>query len=279
MRLSDPFVSASFAALFFSALLCLSLASTGRRQPLNYSEPNSPLPSQIKALMPATGKPFVGPVPWSVSRKTLTCVLSSCTSGSAYVASLPVLQYGETATWNDDLNTWHLSTQEHFRTGWPVQYPAATVLVVPANTPKHVKFLVDQRFSDNAFIGLRPLILANNALLDMGPNWNSELALEAAQGRNLTGNFAHSFVLHNTSKHEVYFAKKHMTDTERQSDWWACPAGSWTLFWPNDIYFSLSSNAIKWNAYRMPEATTNDFAAYVAETMMFAYLAPQAPTA
>jgi hypothetical protein len=281
LRFSDPLVSACFAAVFFSALLCLALATTGRRKASNNFPTTSQLPSMIAGLVPnlTTLKPFIGPVPWNTQRKSLSCVLPTCSSGSAYVASLPVLSYGTANAWSKDLNTWHLSTQEHFRTGWPNDYTVATVLVVPANTPDHVKFLVDERFSDNAFVGLKPLITATNELLDMGPNWNNGLVLSPPQGRNLTGNYAHSFVLHNTALHEVYFAKMQMTAASAQAraDWWACPPGSWTLFWPSDVYFSGILKTNSWLAHQLPANTTNDFAAYVAETMMYSFLAPKAP--
>jgi hypothetical protein len=274
----DPIMSAVVGTIFFSAFFCASLAGTGRRRPSNHVEPNSVLPTIIDGLMPTAGsKPFIGPVPWNVQRRQLTCQLPNCSTGSAYVVDLPVLSDPDASGWSKTINAWQLSTQEYMRTGWPFLYPVATVLNVPSDTPKNVMYLVDPHLSDNGFQGLKPMITDTNGLLDMGPNWNSGLLIESPEGRNVTGNYAHSFVLHNMSDHDVYFTKQQLEGPGSVTQWWTCRSNSWTLFWPSRPYFSFEIGPIAWNAYTMPSNTSNDFAAYVAEILMYQYLAPQNP--
>ena len=277
---TDPIMSAVVGTIFFSSFFCASLAATGRRRPLNHVEPNSVLPTMISGLLPTAGsKPFIGPVPWNTQRRLLTCQLPNCSTGSAYVVDLPVLSDPEASGWSKTINGWQLSTQEKFRTGWPLQYPCATVLNVPTNAPSNAMFLVDPHLTDNGFMGLKPMITSTNGLLDMGPNWNSGLVIEQPEGRNVTGNYAHSFVLHNMSDHEVYFTKQQLEGPGAVTQWWSCKPGTWTLFWPSRPYFSFTLGPIPWNAYTLPSNTSNDFAAYVAETIMYQYLAPQNPQA
>lgn len=277
---TDPIMSAVLGTIFFSSMFCASLAITGKRTPFNHVEPNSKLPDMISGLMPVgTSKPFIGQVPWNVQRRLLTCQLPNCSTGSAYVVDLPQLSDPDSAGWSSKVNAWQLSTQEHFRTGWPFLYPVATVLNVPSNAPESAMFLVDPHLSDNGFKGLKPMITATNGLLDMGPNWASGLVIENPEGRNVTGNYAHTFVLHNMSNHDVYFTKEQLEGPGALTQWWTCKPSTWTLFWPSRAYFSFDMGPIPWNAYTLPSNCSNDFAAYVAETMMYQYLAPQNPQA
>jgi hypothetical protein len=152
------------------------------------------------------------------------------------------------------------------RTGWPIDYPVATVLVIPEASK--TKYILDT--------GLVPLIESDNSVLNMGPFWWDPDAV--AEGRNLTGDYVHSFVVHNASKQTVLFGRRAVQDTN--TDYWALEPGSWTLVWPLDTYWANPNTLTVWNAADLPrDGMSAPLAATMAETMMYSVLRPEAPSA
>ena len=175
-------------------------------------------------------------------------------------------------TLNDHASTLYLSTQRDFRTNYPFTYPVATVAVISKTS--QVQYIVD---ADNGVDGLRPMILADNTVLNMGPTWNSNVQAPNV-GLNITGNYAHSFVIQNQSNHNVYFASKALNKDSISENlkFWTLEPNSWTLMWPADVYWPVGLRY--WNATALPEVTY-DLAAYLAETVMYDVLAAKDPLA
>jgi len=163
------------------------------------------------------------------------------------------------------MNTWHLSTQADMRTGHPLVYPVSTVIVVPATAPKNVTYIVDN--------GIVPLVLANGSLLNMGQNWRST---ESGLGLDVTGNNASAFVVSNLADHDVFFAKVPYAQMTADSEYWIVPQSRKVLFWQNGPYWSVDPTRV-WSASLLPKNTDDDFAACIAETMMYRVLGQENP--
>lgn len=246
-------IAVFYGVLLFSTMF--AIAWLIRERPKNYVTPSKALPAAIASLLPrANEKAFIGSSPWSttVPREALACRTEHC-KGRAYIKVL-----------EPSRNTWAMSTQKDMRTGWPVDYPVATVVVIPERSK--TKYILDT--------GLVPLIEADNSLLNMGPFWWDPDA--TAEGRNLTGDFVHSFVVHNASSETVLFGRRAVQSNN--TDYWALRPGTWTLLWPLDRYWANSTDLTVWNAADLPkESMSAPLAASLAETMMYSVLRPEAP--
>jgi hypothetical protein len=246
-------------AFVFTAGLAVGVAQKNTR----FLDPNVPLPASINSLVPKTNNVFIGPVPWltTLVRNDLTCKREKiCDQDRAFVVTLPTITE----------NTWYLSTQSNFVTNYFVAYPIATVLIVPKDTPKTRKFIIDNTY--NGF-GIRPSIDQNNVIFPLN---------EDGDGRNVTGDFAHSFVLKNEAAHDILFARQAFDGAIKDGtylDYWTLSPGSITLFWPGERYWNSKESNIKrtWNASELPKNLSNDVLAHIAESMMYTYLAPIAP--
>ena len=175
-------------------------------------------------------------------------------------------------TLNDHAATLYLSTQRDFRTNYPFTYPVATVAVI--SKASQVQYIVD---ADNGVDGLRPMILEDNSVLNMGPTWDSRVQATNV-GFNVTGNYAHSFVIQNQSARAVYFASKALNkdSVSEALKFWTLEPNSWTLMWPAGAYWPIGTRY--WNATALPDVTY-DLAAYLAETAMYDVLAAKEPLA
>lgn len=237
------------------------------RKKSNVQRPDVALPTTVRSILPSpTQRPYIGPVPWlneSTARASIKCRRPLC-SLRAYSVTLPKLTEPDRPdAWSATNNTWHLTTVEQFQTGLPTEYPVATVLHVPADAPATAKFITDA--------DIRPAINQDDSLFNFGSN----------KGRNITGDFAHSFVLVNDAKHIVYFAKTAVGPNDRP-DYYAIEPGQWVLCWPAVRYWaSVTSGAARpWNLTLLPtQAHVDDVAASLAETIMYDFLAPTAPLA
>jgi hypothetical protein len=235
--------TATFCAAFFSILFVLAILV---RQTTSGGlvRPNSALPPVLQFIN--TKK--TNAVPWTTRNgakvlRELKCISGSCL-GHAYSIELPKLQNPErlqSQTWDTISNAWTLDS-ELFETGYPLQYPFATVVQVPRDTPDHVRYLLPE---------LRP---ANE------------------QELNVTGAYASAFALFNTCKHQLYFY--------RDSDsYWTLEPGSAYLLWP--LYDSSGSSGQSgqsgqsgppkefWNAFALDKNSSEAQAAYFAEVLMF----------
>jgi hypothetical protein len=293
MDLSSPFVSLAFGLVFFSTLFLIGIYVGSKQWNLRFESPSSPVPQAIQQLYPENGAPFfVGPVPWSrqgtahIDRVTLQCRLKNCEpNGPAFRVTLPRLTTTEDAeNWDPTQNSWHLSSQVDLRTGYPTLYPVATVLDIPQDTPSHVQYILDSHTGNESenVTGLKAMIQENNKPLDMGLTWSDPGA--GPSGLNVTGDFAHSFVVVNQAKHTIFFAQRAVsaTATRDRLVYWKLAPNSWTLFWPADRFWRSiqESKERYWNAATLPESVQNGNAsAYIAETIMYDVLAAQAPIA
>lgn len=300
MEFSDTLVTVGLGAAAFSALFVLGLVIGGRRAALDVEDPNVELPAVVTALVPVPGaKAVPGPIPWSrdggpITRESLVCRADSGSTcvGRAYVVRLPVLEDPDApGAWSTYVNAWWLSTQRDLRTGWPLEYPVATVLIVPRDAPETARFIMDganrDQPTDTGFDGLKPMIQADNTVLNMGSTWADPFAMP--KGRNVTGDWPHSFVVFNASAHEVYFGRDAIdlnTVTEQSyglnTSYWRLKPGSWTLLWPHNTYWAsvAAGRPRRWNAGALPPSLhAEELAAKAAEVTMYDYLAPQAPVA
>lgn len=235
----------------------VALAFLIRPRPTNSVRPNTALPEIVQRLLPAANeKAFVSLPPWlpQVDRTSLRCRTQQCGS-AAFVTIL-----GPTRG-----NAWHLQTQKDMRTGWPLEYPVSTVLEVPKNAS--YKFILDA--------GLVPLVQQDGSVLNMGPFWWDPDA--PSEGRNLTGDFVHSFAIHNSSASTVYFGRASI-GVNNPADYWTLLPGSWTLFWPETTYFGHIDQPTYWNAADITsDSMSPELASWAAETLMYSYLRPKMP--
>ena len=224
----DQVYTAVFCSAFFSILFVLALLV---RQTTEGAlvVPNSALPQSLQFI----GNSKQG-VPWtsrtgSKITRTLKCRGTLC-SQQTFLITLPVLDNPEQSNqvWDPISNAWTL-TQEMFLTGYPLEYPFATVVNVPRDTPDHVKFIL-------------PALRAAN---------EDEL--------NVTGPYANAFVLNNTSTHDLYFYRD-------STSYWILKPSSQTLLWPSS---PVSSSTETWLAYSLSKNTTDEQAAYFAEALMY----------
>lgn len=208
------------------------------------------------------------------------------TSGSVfgtYAQNLPVIRSPvrpSVPEWDPYQTAFQLSTTQQFTTGYPVQYPAATVIAVPRETPKHVKFILDAATAASAgeSDGIKALIQENNEPLNM--EFDQRLGV-GLRGLNVTGNFGHSFVLINNADHDMFFVRDSVpvsSNNESPSTYWRIRPGAWVLLWPAVEYWQNVDVRRRWQAYPLPLAVHDvPKAAYIAETLMFEDLRPTAP--
>ena len=226
----------------------------------NETEPGSDIPAALAARVST-----LGPIPWyarafRTRRHELICREPNCVRGTrAYVVratDTPVL---------------YLSTQAMMRTGYPVEYPVATVLVVSGGSNKYLLDVADAQRG-----GLRPLILANNALRNMGQTWASSEA-SATEGRNITGNYAHTFVISNETDNVLLFGTEAYDSSPSGSPTFhRLVPGSKTLMWPDGPYYGRSNR--RWLAATLDPTLVYDQCASIAEALMYEILAPEHPT-
>ena len=270
MDLSFSLHSAAFLSVLFSTLTTIGIALIGPSRPQKTFKPAGVLPSLMSILLNTItkgGSLTTNSIPWTTqSRSRLVCKAgANCTpGGSAYSVTLPRLERpGSGVTeWDPIMNTWHISSQAYLRTGLPLVYPVATVVVVPKDTPKHVNFIVDT--------GIVPMVLADGSLLNMGSNWQTETS---GLGLDVTGNNASSFVVSNLSDHDIFFAKTQVLNSN--SEYWIISPSSKVLFWQEGPYWSVLPKR-NWLAYSLPNVS-DDIAAHIAETMMYDVLGQQNP--
>lgn len=281
MDLSNVFILVGFGLTFFSTMVITGLAVGSSRKKKFIFEPNVKLPESIQALIVNGPKQTVGPVPWpcSKSRTNFKCKTIECSttkkiydiklyklvdvaddgpdgpSGSATESSAP---------WSKYINAWYLG-YSLMSTGFISDYPVATVIEIPSDTPTNVKFVLDGGLLQD---GLRPSIDSNGTLFD-GPN-----------GLNVTGDWPNSFVIVNNAGHTVYFGKQALDlQPNGPIEYWAIGPNQQVLMWPQNKYWYSINNAITryWNASLLPADSSVDFCAYLAENIMYNYLAPQSP--
>ena len=264
-------VTANFIGLAVSAAAAAYLKWVPKKRSFKSELPSSALPDVIQETLNET---FVSNgVPWStivgVVRSRLVCRSgANCVPGSAaYAIVLPkVYRPGASPdAWDRTLTTWQLSTQSMMRTGYPLNYPVATMVVVPPDTPSNVIKIVDT--------AIVPMITASGSTLNMGPNWQSTVN---GLGLDITGNSAHAFVVKNNAGHEVYFAKVPEAEITDDTEYWSIPVGSKVLLW-QDVPYWPEGTGRTWKAFLLP-SLTDDQAAYIAEAMMYDYLGNERPT-
>jgi hypothetical protein len=266
MDLSNPIISAGFAMTFFSCLFVLAVVFKKFEGP-SKQIPNSTLDDSIVSL--ETTSRSVKEVPWTTQKRNGFTRVLGTRKELAFVTELP--KQFDSARNGLSQNAWFLSTTTHFKTGYPTTYPNVTILHVPQDTPKHVKFLLD---ADNGYgTGLKPMILQNNSPLNMSIN---EIVIGA---RNVTGDYAHSFVLINEASHTVFFATRAYDEEDLTSEalsknvrptYWIIEPKDWILFWPANRYWASKSASEPrfWNASILPKKLQSlDHAASAAETM------------
>jgi len=274
LDLTNAFSSILFCTVLLCALVNLALYIGGPRIEPKFERPNSELPLSVQLEIEKNSKHKVVPsVPWlvnnaHVNRHALKCKSAHCIKGSpGYILTLPVLSdpTRPEKTWSQN-NTWHL-TARFMKTNL-VKYPLATVVVVPKETPKTVKFILD--IGSTTFNDMEQGIVPS-----VGPD-----NLPSPGSLDVTGNYAGSFVLHNESDHDVYFGKKAFQDTSdsgytKDAQYWLIQASKRVLLWPGTTYwFNSQPKANRyWNAAELPDYIDNDIlAASIAETIMFEYL-------
>jgi hypothetical protein len=258
MDLSNPTISAGFAMTFFSCLLVLAIVFKKYEEP-STKVPNTTLDDAIVSLEKTSRS--VKDIPWTTVRRIALPRILGARKELAYVTELDFSRRSSTN------NAWYLSTTNQFKTGYPSSYPNATIMFVPKETPKHIRFLLDA--DDGSGTGLKPMILENNNPLNMSIN---EIVLGA---RNVTGDYAHSFVLINEASHTMYFSTRAYDAEDLNFEalrpvYWSIKPNEWILFWPANRYWA-SKNASEprfWNASHLPKALRSlDHAASAAETM------------
>lgn len=200
----EQLYTATFCASFFSIMFVLALLV--RQQTLDIIiKPNSVLPAGLQFFTSSPMAPWRTSSGGKVVRDKITCKTALCLS-KAFVIQLPMLENPERPNgWDTVSNAWTLTDRE-FMTKDPQKYPFATVVLVPKNTPDHVRFILPQ---------LRP---ANQDEL------------------NVTGEYENAFVVFNQSKNEMLFFRTSKT-------YWSLKPNSRTLVWPANVSPSNSWNA------------------------------------
>jgi len=154
-------------------------------------------------------------------------------------------------------------------------YPTCTILIVPKDTPEHVKYIIDA--DDGTGTGVLPMILQNGSPLNMSITDTFTGAI------NITRDYPHSFVLLNESNHTIYFAKKAFVQEEAfdpLQDFWSIDPMQMVLFWPSNVYWaSISVSQPRfWSAHEVPQNLQNfEHAASCAETMIRVLYLKNAP--
>jgi hypothetical protein len=117
------------------------------------------------------------------------------------------------------------------------------------------------------------MIQSNGSLLNMGSTWQTSAT---GLGLDVTGNNASAFVLTNLADHDMFFAKNPVSDTNNLvSTFWIVPKGRKVLFWQNGPFFTVMPKRV-WSAFLLPNVS-EDFAAHLAETMMYDVLGQENP--
>lgn len=247
MDITSVLVNAGLACALFSSMYIVYARNSLNR---NVFAPDSPMPAVVTRTFPNDRKAYPSPfVPWStkVRRTAIACKSNACNSGSP----------GYNLMLSNSSDTMYLSTQRDFVTEWPTVYPVATIVTVPNGSP--IKFLIDVQGNQT---GLRPLVVQGvvNSLLDMTGSSSGSQGI----GLNITGDWAHSFVVYNDSSHEVYFKISEAT----ASGYWSLKPKSWTLMWPSSRFY-VEPTVHAWNASALPPMLqSNELAAQVAEIVM-----------
>lgn len=220
--------------------------------------PNVAVPETIENLYPSAEgtRAYVGAIPWrqggesrGIERHTLRCRSSTCQGGlegsHAYVIEAP-----------KDVTAWFPSTMRDFWTNLPSTYPVATVVVIPADS--QIQFV-----TDDGFDGITPLLKSDGTALN--------------NAINVTGNYAHPFVIINEKDEDVYFS---VMSGEGSSEYWTLKPSTRTLLWPDEPYWPNLDGVRKWNASTVQSALhdTLEHSAWVAETMMHRVLRVARPT-
>lgn len=296
-------VIATVAAAFLTAAYAIRANSYE-----SIVDPNVPLPDLVAAYASDAAQGIVSAnVPWAAEQKPANSLRRADMTGpvpgqaqpqctvlaalgrpcleaqvgqslAAYALELPVLgnpSRPEEPGWYAYQTTYRLSTTRHFTTGWPTQYPAATVIGVPRDTPAHVKYLMDAEGPEGD--GLRALMLQNGQPLNM--NVDQRLGL-GSHGLNVTGDFAHAFVFVNQSDHDMFFLRDSvpLDGALAGSVYYRLKPESWTLFWPAVRYWTNAGSSRRWWASSLEPALHDTYkASYIAEVMMFEYLRTIAP--
>jgi hypothetical protein len=142
------------------------------------------------------------------------------------------------------------------RTGWPEIYPIATVIIVPADTPKYVESIVD--------LNIVPMLAENEQTINMGADWATN---GIAPGLDVTGNALPAFVIQNNADHDIFFCKVPLSEIVSSSEYWTIPKGSKVVFWQTGSYWPVQTSRT-WKAFLLPNMST-DSAAYIAERFMW----------
>jgi hypothetical protein len=244
---------AALLAAFASYVVLVVLAVT-RKDPNN-------VPSDVAPDALAPRLASIGPIPWfahnaRTRRHELICREPHCLRGEkAYTVLLP-----------EDSSTLYLSTQAMLRTGHPDKYPVATVLVIGPNS--EVRYIVDMQNNERS--GIRPTILQDTSLRNMGHTWSTQES-HPSDGRNVTGNKAHSFVLVNESPRQVLMCIKSLDGpTAESQDFVRLESGTFTLFWPSGNFYGNANRT--WKSMTL-STDSYDHAASIAESLMYEILA------
>lgn len=257
----SPLVNLGFGATMLSAIFILwILLHIGP----NYHLPSVPLPPEVVDAYPELEYGSMLPkvnekTPWGTDRSRVRCLAPNCNKSAGYVSELEIE------------GTIFLTTQVHFLTGNPVTYPAATVLEMKSNAKSKSYYVVDAQPSEGVVAGLLPLVKYNGEPLDMSVKMN----LDVPVGRNLTGDYANSFVIINSTPSDIYMPT---TRVGQLHSYWKLIPGSHTLMWPSERYFNKNSEPVglhTWNASMLPSITYEQ-AASIAEITMYTALRPKA---
>lgn len=265
----------------------------------SWTWPNSTVPVALNGLFPAGKRSTNGSmkaieafgappqVPWAndsglyVQRHAIKCrgpeynCAAQGTKGQAYVVTLPRITSGS-SVWTTQPAAWYLSTIEHFQTGWHQEYPVATVLQVPSDTPSTVEYILESWDAPTG--GIRPMINADDT--PFAPSESSPTA------RNVTGDWAHSFVIVNNANHTIYVGSTTVSSagSSEPLTYYALAPGAKALFWPRDRFWASAGQsgvpvATHWMAAQLPDEAPIELCAATAEYMMYNVLAPLAPLA
>jgi hypothetical protein len=277
MDLQSPVINFGLAASLLSAIFIFGVLLHAVRHSTIY-EPSVSLPRGVLEVFPElasassssvrTLKSYAVPAhpPWNkIARSSVQCLANDCLQGVGYVAVLPLQ------------DTVYLTTQQHFLTGNPFTYPVATVLDLrPVLGTRGPFFIVDAQPSENVIGGLLPLVQFDGTPLNMStPNLTNLSGVR--DGNNITGDFAHSFVVINSTGQDVYMPTSRVTG--EPAAYWHLAPGSNTLMWPATRYFDKNSTPVglhSWNASALPTLTYEIYAS-VAEITMYTDLRPKAP--
>jgi hypothetical protein len=233
-------ISLGFGLVFFSCLFVVALASKGPSKATNVSEAKDELPSQIKALLPTTKATYLHGVPWSTSMRSL--IRNEMSHLDLITLNGP----------KETLGTWHMSTEADFLTTEPNTYPIKTVVVIPEKSD--IVFMIDQ--------DLRPLQINKS-----GNAWT----LNGKTIKNVTGNYAHSFVIVNETDHTLFFGRQ----AKEPQSYIRIDPGQYVLLWPSTTYYPNAGPVAptEWNAKILPDVyKQKELSASVAESIMYSVL-------